>query len=199
MIFYEIYDAGKSCVDYGEGNDWEGIVCSVDEGHRRAGRRITELRLELISSNIVDFSWTILSDIVVTERVVQVFEEAGLTGYELKPTKIVSVAKRVKIKSYPKFWELIVTGQGGHAHPDSGIALKFKCDTCGLVRYSAYEHGIIVDETQWDGSDLFTVIEYPKHILVTERVKNIIESHKLTNVKFLRSNEVKWPEGVIKP
>ena len=199
MVFYKLGYKKELCVELGLGNDWEGILCPKDEGHRRAGRRITELKLKLLSPCIVDFSWTFLADIVVTDRVIQVLRKEGLTGFETKPTTIVSTLKAVDVQKLPKFWEFIVTGTGGHAHPDSGIRLKWECKACATERYSAYEHGIIVDETKWDGTDFFSVVEYPKYILITERAKKVIEDHNLTNVKFTPSHELIWPELVIKP
>ena len=199
MIFYDISYKEKLCLDMDLGNDWESISCPEDEGHRRAGRRITDLNIQVRSRKIVDFSWTMMSDVVITDRALHVLRNNRLTGFEVKPAIITSSRHRMDRQRLPKFWELIVIGQAGHANPDSGIYLKWKCEACGLVRYSAYENGIIVDEKNWDGSDFSYVVGYPKHILVTERTKNIIESNHLTNVVFTPSNKLKWPELVIKP
>ena len=198
MTFYKLCDKGNSCIDYGEGNDWETILCPKDENHQRAGKRITGLKIDLIFSRIVDFSWTTLSDIVVTDRVFKLFKEMGLTGYDVKPARIVSFSKKIMFEhELTKFWEFIVTGQGGNAHIDSGIILQSKCEVCGLKRYSAYEYGIVVDDKKRDGSDFFTVIEYPNVVLVTEKVKKIIDDHNLTNAEFIKSSKLKWPNGVI--
>jgi len=199
MKFYRLLpDYEKSCVEGSEGNDWEGIVCPVDPGHQRAGRRVTTLHVDIIKSRIVDFSSTLL-DNVITDHALNVLKAAGLTGFTVKPLVIESYPKRLDPQSVPTLWELVVTGKGGHAHPDSGIVLKRKCDACGFVRYSAYENGIIVDESIYDGSDFFTVTEKPAYILVNERAKSVIENHCLTNVSFIESSKLEWPEGVIKP
>jgi len=63
--------------------------------------------------------------------------------------------------SLPKVWELEVQGRGGNAHPDSGIRLLYVCPECGYNVYSSFQNGIIVDESQWDGSDFFTINGYP--------------------------------------
>lgn len=71
--------------------------------------------------------------------------------------------------------------------------------TYGLIRYSAFENGIQVDESTYDGSDFFTVVEYPKYILVNARAKAVIEQACLSNVGFIESSKLKWPDGVIRP
>ncbi len=68
-----------------------------------------------------------------------------------------------------------------------------------MVRYSSYQNGILVDEAQWDGSDFFTVNGYPKHILVTERVKDLIIAHRLTNCVLIPAEKLRWPETVMRP
>lgn len=199
MVFYRLLiEYENSCVEGSEGNDWEGIVCPEDPGHQRAGRRVTPLHVDIVRSKIVDFSSTLL-DVVITDHALNVLRTEGLTGFTVKPTVIESYAKRCDPQSTPTLWEFVVTGRGGNAHQDSGIVLKEKCDACGYVKYSAFENGIVVDEAVYDGSDFFTVTEYPKYILINERAKSVLEAHCLTNVSFVESSELQWPVGVIKP
>lgn len=199
--FYKLDCSSRRFVDLTDevGNDWEGVICPTHPGHRRAGKRVTDLHIDIESKRVVDFSRTILADIVITDRALQVMRTAGLTGFTVNEPKIHKYPKGVDPGTIPRLWELIVTGQGGHAHPDSGIVVRRTCDDCGLVKYSAFEHGIVVDESSYDGTDFFTVVEYPKHILVNERAKKVIEDARLTNVKFIESSKLVWPEGVIKP
>ena len=161
MVFYDISDAGRSYVSLGEGNDWESIVCPVDDGHQRAGRRITQLHLALESKTVVDFSWTCLSDVVITDHALQILMAASLTGFRVEPTKVVSHRKQRDKLHILEVWEFVVSGTAGHTHRDSGILLKSTCEACGRMRYAAHEHGIVVDEAQWDSSDFFCVVESP--------------------------------------
>ena len=197
-IFYDLITP-KKFVELSEGNDWEGIVCPKNSGHQRAGERITKLHIHCVSTRVVDFSKTILSDFVITDHALEVLRQAGLTGFEVKNLVICSNPRIKNQREIPKLWEFVVTGKAGNAHPDSGIVVKWKCDACGIIRYSAYEHGLIVDETNYDGSDFCTITEYPKHVLVSERAKTIIEQNGLTNAQFIESSKLQWPEGVIKP
>ena len=200
MAFYELQvGRARRIIEGSSQNDWESIVCPKDAGHQRAGRRSTPLSLDVLSPNVADFSRTMLSDIVITDRVFQVLREEGLTGFQVKPTTIESVPGGVRPSDLPKLWEFVVIGNGGSAHECSGIVEILRCSSCGLVRYSAFEHGISVDESKYDGSDFFTVSEYPKYVLASERAKTVIERARLTNVNFVESSQLEWPKGVVKP
>ncbi|MCB9920800.1 MAG: hypothetical protein H6822_01390 [Planctomycetaceae bacterium] len=197
--FYELNCSARTFAEGTEDNDFEGIVCPIEPRHRRAGRRVTDLHIDIVSKSIVDFSTTFIADVLITDKALNVLENAQLTGFIVKPVHIHKYRKGIDPAAVPKLWEFIVTGKGGHAHADSGIVVKSKCEACGRIRYSAYENGIIVDETTYDGSDFFTVTEYPKHILVNQRAKSVIEEHSLSNTQFIESSHLVWPEGVIKP
>jgi hypothetical protein len=62
MVFYELCSSGNLYADPAEGTDWEGIKYPVYEGHRRAGKRIGDLRVDLPSSKVTHFTTTLLSD-----------------------------------------------------------------------------------------------------------------------------------------
>jgi hypothetical protein len=194
-LFYELEKQDRSFVDFAEGNDWEGVICPISEGHRRAGKRITPLTLEIIRPKQVDFSWTFLSDVVISERALSVLRAANITGFEVKPVKLVVPTKaRFRHLNMPELWELVVTGSGGPAHSDSRIELADACAACGYRRYAHHGDGIVVDEANWDGSDIFVVKEYTKYVLVTERTKEVIKRNKLTNVRFVPSHQI-WKNG----
>ena len=187
MIFYRLNSVyEKNCIEGSEGNDWKGIVCPVDPGHRRSGRRITTLHVDIIKSRIVDFSSTLLSDFVITDHALNVLKAAGLTGFTVKPLVIESYPKRLDPQSVPKLWELCVTGWGGMARVESGIRLLKECQPCGYRRYSGTDHlEQILDEAQWDGSDFFFVWPLPKYIFVTDRAAKVIRDNGLTGAELL--------------
>jgi len=200
MNFYSLQlGPYRNFIEGASANDWESVTCDKDPGHQRAGRRITELFLDVQSRKVVDFARTMLSDIVITDHALDVLRGAHLTGFEVRPARVKGLPKGVRMSNLPSLWEFVVTGQGGFAHKDSGIVKLFTCDGCGLVRYSAYEHGLLVDDSTYDGSDFFTVTEYPQYVLVTPRAKAVIEQAQLTNVGFVDSSQLEWPQGVLKP
>lgn len=140
-----------------------------------------------------------LSDIVISDHARQVLQSASLTGYDLHPAEVLTTPESIDRAALPKLWELLVVGRGGPAHKDSGIAKLRECGECGLVEYSAFRNGIVVDPSTYDGSDFFTVVEYPKYVLVSERARAVIEGKRLTNATFIDSTKLEWPHGVIEP
>lgn len=200
MAFYKLeIGRERKFVEGNDANDWESIVCTRNPGHQRAGKRVSRLYVDVLSWNVVDFSRTMLSDIVITDHAREVLRDAKLTGFVVHPADAARVPERQDGRTFPKLWELVVVGRGGPAHKESGIAKVQECSECGFVQYSAFKSGITVDTSVYDGSDFFTLAEYPKSVLVNERAKAVIESHRLTNVNFVESTELKWPKGVIEP
>ena len=154
------------------------VVCPMNDGHQRAARNDSNLSIRIKSKVIGDFITTVYSDLLITDKVVNIFAVNKLTGYELRRVDVCN-------KDLPyNIWELIITGKGGEAHKDSGIVFKRQCEYCKHTVYSAFTNGIgiIVDENNWDGSDLFTINAYSKYILVNEKVKDLINNNGLKGV-----------------
>lgn len=167
----------------------------------RIGLPIGSPRVDLIiilpSPKIGDFIWTWYSDCIVTDGKLSLFRQAGFTGFEARPVTVEKIKrlsrKRREEVPIPPLWELMIKGKGGDADPESGIHVIGQNKESGTLEYSSFRNGIIVDEANWDGSDFFTVNGYPKYILVTEKVKELIVGHQLTNCALIPSH---MPETV---
>jgi len=139
---------------------------------------------------------------MITDRVLSLFRGAGITGFTTRPVNIRLVGRSRRERApaeVPRLWEFVVTGSAGSVHPDSGIRLLVDCPDCGLVAYSSYTNGIIVDEQQWDGSDISSVKEWPNICLVTEKVKKLIVAQGLTNVILIPAEALRWPDDIPRP
>src|ERR1700692_1403501 len=98
----------------------EPIICAADPGHRRGGsRRPVTVTISTWPSD--DFVWTWNSDILISERVLQVFAQDRITGFETKPIEV--RWSRPTTNPPPKLFELVVTGWGGMASPESGLRI----------------------------------------------------------------------------
>ena len=159
------------------------IYCATDPGHERRGRRLTPLSVA-VPHRLKDFVWVdSQAHCLVTERVVRFLELQQLTGYELIPVKARYKAKTSE--QPPPLWKLIVTGWAGIAPPASGVRLEIDCPTCGHLHYSSVtDPSSLLDEAQWDGSDLFLVWPYPYYRLVTNRVAQLVREAGLTGVEL---------------
>jgi len=171
----------------------ESIQCPVNPGHQRPGKRIGDLIVVLPSEKVGDFVWSWHGDYLLTDRVLHLFQEAGFSGFTVKPVEVRPKTEKGKVLgALPTLWELVITGKGGDADPKSGIRLIYTCPHCGMIRYSSFRNGIIVNEQSWDGSDFFTISGYRKFMLVTERVKKFIIEHGLTNCALIPSQDLLW-------
>jgi hypothetical protein len=150
------------------------------------------LIIDLPSLNIGDFLQIWGGAWMITERTAQLFKEAGFTGYELRPVRINEVKRMKKGESIPKLWQLVVTGWGGTATPESGWApLTSECEFCKYRKYSAIKNfSALIDPSQWDGSDFFMVWPIVRYIFVAEKVKEFIENNRLSGCKFREPKDI---------
>jgi hypothetical protein len=182
--------------------EWSYKVGGLSFGRIRlpVGSPRVDLSIILPSPRVGDFVWTWASDCIVTERVLSLFRQAGFSGFEARPVTVDKI-KRVSRKrreelTIPALWELLIQGKGGDATPESGIYPLYEIENSGRFQYSSFRNGIIVNESNWDGSDFITINGYPKYILVTERVKEFIIGHQLTNCALIPSHKLEWGSGI---
>ena len=72
-------------------------------------------------------------------------------------------------------------GWGGLAPAVSGVELTDFCEACGSTEYSGFTHPeLLVDRTQWDGSDFFIVWPLPKFIFISARARKVILENGLS-------------------
>jgi hypothetical protein len=103
MKFFDLSNDDRfKDVEYAKGTDWEGIVCPINEGHQRAGKRIGDLKINVIDKKASDFFWTFFSECIITDKTANLFKDAGFTGFRLKPVHVCN--KSV----FPVLWEFIV-------------------------------------------------------------------------------------------
>lgn len=161
-----------------------------------------DLTIILPSPRVGDFVWTHYSDCIVTDGTLTLFKQAGFTGFEIRPVMVEKINRLSRMRreqvTIPPLWELPIIGKGGDAAPESGIYPLYEIEDCYMkrFRYSSFRNGIIVDEANWDGSDFFTINGYPKFILVSERVKELIINHELTNCALIPSHKLEWGSGI---
>lgn len=192
--FWQLTDPGSqsSLAEWDDGMDFERITCSLKPGHQRPGKRFGELRVILPNRPVQDFVWTWISDCLIQDHVLELFKQNSLTGYMVKPVK--ARFKRSGSPAPPRLWEVVVTGWGGMASADSGVRLLESCPGCGHLRYSAETPGSkIIDPAQWDGSDFFIVWPYPRFILISDRVAQLIRDNRIEGAQLQRFEENRKP------
>jgi hypothetical protein len=161
----------------------EEVECSTHPEHKRSGRRIGDLRILLPNPPIPDFLWTWYHELLIQDHVVALLQNAGFTGYELRP--VVARFKRQRNVIPPRLWEIVVTGWGGIAPPESGVRLLDKCDVCGYSSFTQATSRWPIPGPEWDGSDFFRIWPYPLFILVTDRVAQFMMSNQLGGARCI--------------
>jgi hypothetical protein len=163
------------------------VICAADPGHRRKGSQ----RLETVTiSNwpLEDFVWTWESDLLISERVLQVFAHNRVTGFETRPIEV--VWPRPTTETPPRLFELVVTGWGGMASPKSGVRIVEHCPSCRHREYAVSDPNRIVDPATWDGSDFFMVWPLPRYRFVSDRLAQIIRGSRFSGVELIPATDI---------
>lgn len=172
------------------------VICPRNPGHRRGGKRLSDLSVILPGPPVEDFVWTWYSECLIQDRVLNLFREAGLTGFEVKPVR--ARFRRLQSIAPPRLWELVVTGWAGMAPPESGVRLVESCPGCGLLGYSSVTNpSQLISESQWDGSDFFIVWPLVRFVFVTERAAQVVRANQLKGARLVPPRELKFSGGTI--
>ncbi len=199
MNFYVLHDEDNQQRltenNHEEMSDFKELVeCPSNKGHPRGGKRLKPMSVEIAHHKVIyDFVWTWTNECLVQQSVVQFLQDHHVTGYRLEPVK---VKYRRGTQQPPQFQELRITGWGGVARPESGIQRQTRCPDCGYQRYSGTsDPSQIFDEQQWDGSDIFMIWPLPMYVLITERLKLLLEATTFKGYKIKTPQEAISPDG----
>ena len=169
------------------------VVCPTHEGHRRSERAIGNLAFTIPSSGIKDFTWTHMSDIVVNNRVLELFAKHHVTGFETRPAEV-RFTRSAKTE-LPELFELVVTGWGGSPAPEAGVRLAECCPDCNRRRFAIADPACLIDPAAWDGSDLFIVWPLPRYRFISDRLATILRREKVSGVNLIPAPEIRLEKG----
>ena len=139
-----------------------------------------------------DLVWVWGGECLVPESTLSLFQEAGFTGFEPIPV-IVDGILRGPQTPIPQVWELKITGRAGRDQNVPGRRYGIRCPFCGIQKRRNTVPGIHIDPKKWDGSDFSVTDNYPSIILITERVKDFIISHKLKDCSIFPAEAYPMP------
>lgn len=185
--FWILDQRGNRSAGWDKGNLWRESDYSDYSGDYGEGsyvgfggpaKRLAELRVVLKTKSVPDVIWTVC-DCLVQDRVLQMLREQGFMGFEARRARVRREADTTHSDTgLPTYWELLVTGWGGMARPESGIA-----HVPGTDRWEGHpDWSRIVDWDSWDGSDFFIVWPFAFTRLVSDRAAQFVREHKLTGV-----------------
>lgn len=126
--------------------------------------------------------------LVVSQRVVQVWWEAGIQGFEAFPATVIQVRGFSADRTIPDYFYVRVTGRG---QLDEALTPIKRCPACGDVLFdpTLKNAGYVLKEGSWNGFDLFATDEFPQVTLCTERILKLAGQHRFTNSRFTPAAE----------
>ncbi len=155
------------------------------------GLRIGSLRVALSGLNLADISHLPFTPII-NERVLQLLREHQITGFDTYPVTITKVARQRRRGPVepPQVWELDVPGRAALApEAQAWYQVEPPCPGCGRRGKLHLPRGLLVDETTWDGRDLFK-LEHRAWVLMTQRVADLLTEAKLTGFTVKPAEEL---------
>ncbi len=155
--------------------------------------RLGDLSVIVSPLAVKDFTWTWLSDILVSQEVLDLFEKYCVTGFEARRART-SFRKNIKVPA-PALFELVVTGWGGFAAPAAGVSLVESCSACGHKVYAIAEPSHLIDAGAWDGSDFFIVWPLPRYRFVSDRLAGILRQERISGIKLVPAPEIDMDRG----
>lgn len=179
-----VWDSGKVIL--------ETITCPSNPGHQREGRRLTNLKVVLPNGPVEDVVWTWHSECLIQDRTLKLLRDSKLTGFDVKP--VAAKFEEPAPEGPPRLWEVVVTGWAGMASSASGLMLDRakSCAVCGHLTYTGLRRPEnLIDESIWDGSDLFMVWPFPRLLFVSERTVDVIYEQSVTGVQVVSATGYK--------
>ena len=126
--------------------------------------------------------------IIVSSKFLNALSEVSATGNMVKEIELSGWYNgngKIRLdKNIDDYKELVITGRCGYMRNKRQELIK-SCDLCKTVAPSEERDGYGVDLNEWDGSDIcfYTNLVWG-HVIVTEKVKNILEKKKMKSIYF---------------
>lgn len=191
----------RKLAEWSSAVEQESVVCPAHPEHRRAGRRLGRLRVTVPQTNRDDVVWTWHGDCLISESVLTLLRREGITGYTVEEAEVRTKSLGDKWPA-PHLWELSVTGWGGIAPPGSGITLdpRRSCEACQMLVYSGLTTPeSLLNEQEWDGSDIFIIWPLPRYIFVSDRVARLLMAQEITGIQLTRLADLPQTSAILSP
>lgn len=141
------------------------------------GSVIVEIVEGTVAGDILEVGLPLL---VVSDKVIDIWR--NFEKFETYPIIIESDVSPVK------YTGVVFLGRGGPFDPVESQAVYSKA--AGKIPAVIKQKGRYFDDTQWDGSDLFTIDDFPCAPVVTEKVVREMKKRKVTNCDYILLEKV---------
>lgn len=152
------------------------------------------VRLQTFGTLIGDIAFDLASkDLLLSERFVRTSEESGLCGLEADPVEVVEMPRGVA-GSFT-FFHAVAPRTGARIDRNRTRVSRTEpptCDLCGGPGITNAIDGLWIDETSWNGADIFSPWGVNGVTVVTERVPLMAAHYHLKNVTITPSEAFRW-------
>lgn len=161
---------------------WAGML-GVDASMIRPGTLLGSPTGRLqAGAGLPDFLHPTPGLIWVKLHVMNAFVSSALRGISFAQVHFESCEDCKHRDDLTELWEIVASGKARRKGTDPAASIA--CDICGRRTFPA-PGDLRVDEATWDESDFFNVDLNPNIVLVTERVKDLIEEERFSNVALI--------------
>ena len=159
-------------------NTWTPNICPECGGNHVTTSVPASIAIKGVPCDFYDNS----GQLFISSKCLHVFNQLELTGYTVLPAKI--RLRNVLFNSNLEYYELIIQGRCGYVR-DLKHEILPKCDSCGR-RLPLKESiaGCCFEESEYDGSDIFSFNNLVNFPIVNETVKKQLLKSNLSNLKF---------------
>lgn len=133
---------------------------------------------------------------IVTQRFQDVLSQHHFSGFSFEDVELTgwydSMNKPIE-KDVSGIKEWVISGRAGKLRHLDGAFVTF-CPTCqrALPEGKKEVNGLSVHLEEWDGSDIFYFKNWFGMVIVTEKVKKVLEKNKIKNIQFQHIKDFKF-------
>ena len=139
-----------------------------------------------------DFIWNDGNLLVASEKVLQVLESKRFRGFFPIPTEVLMKTHSGPLRGYSV---LAIRGRAGPIDEvRSRVVRSGRYGPDGRPRIMAID-GLYFDSENWDGSDIFSVEDFPLQALITRDVLGALRDRTITNFSARPLSEFRFGYG----
>jgi hypothetical protein len=151
-------------------------------------------RVKLSSTRYPDLLWGAGFDLMGSERFRESYVDAGLQGIVKfdPPAEIAKIGGRTvpELRNPPpRYYNTRIVHDGADLDDSLSGARRPK-GLCKCCRQSITAvDRVVFRDGSWNGADLFFALGFPGHLVASNRLKEMIEEHGLTNAAFIPAED----------
>ncbi len=140
-----------------------------------------------------DVAFATGNDLLVSDKFRSAWERAGLRGIvAFGPLERIRVRPaRLGRGATPVYFHIAARRWGTRVDPDRSLIEydeRYRCEKCGSPNVETVR-GFSIDESSWTGEDIFRPWGLSSDIVVSDRVRQLLDDYGLTNVNLVRTED----------